>query len=117
MLRIDYNSSISFITISTLPFVSSSAPLLIFPDENLTTSVSRVDKFTRTISLVSLNLGMLIILTFCPSSPGISQSNQHFYPEQVENHIQADFRQKRYAASLPTQTDLDPETDNTLKSD
>ena len=57
-------------TISVVPLGSSLiCSAFIVPAENLITSLSRVDVFTRTISPVSLNLGILMILTFCPLSP------------------------------------------------
>jgi hypothetical protein len=103
-------------TVSTFSTVSCSSFLLIVPDENLTTSLSRVDKLTRTISPVSLNLGILTIRTLCPSVPTCQLNSRIVYLEPIEKHIQVDFQQRKYGVFPPTQRDLDPETDNTLQS-
>src|SRR5438105_4862360 len=91
-----YNSSISFMIISvfSIPFSSLTSSFIV-PAENLMTSLSRVDVFTRTISPVSLNFGILIILTFCPSSPLISTTPWKVgYREPSQMHTQADFLQR-----------------------
>jgi hypothetical protein len=103
-------------TASPFSTVSSSSFLLMVPDENLTTSLSRVDKLTRTISPVSLNLGILTIRTLCPSAPTCQLNSSIVYLEPIEKHIQVDFQQRKYGVFPPTQRDLDPETDNTLQS-
>jgi hypothetical protein len=99
---------------SAFPFVSSSTSALTVPDENLITSLSRFDKFTRTISPVSLNFGILKIRTFCPPSPSISHICQYPYLQQAEKRILVDSLQRKYEVFPPIQMDLDPETDNTL---
>lgn len=111
-----YNSSIPSMIISVFSISSSLTSSFTVPAENLTTSLSRVDVFTRTISPVSLNLGILRILTFCPSSPIVSRIYSRGYRELSQTHTQADFQQRICEESPPAETDHDPEMDNTLQS-